>query len=83
MAHLSRRDFLKLSASTFASLVFSPFLPGLGAFDDSEQVRVATGSVSVYTKPDDQSQIVGQWFRDELIHVYKAVGAKFAYKRTL
>ena len=75
MAHLSRRDFLKLSASTFASLVFSPFLPGLGAFDDSEQVRVATGSVSVYTKPDDQSQIVGQWFRDELIHVYKEINS--------
>src|SRR3970040_131746 len=75
MSSLSRRDFLKLGASTFAGLVFSPFLPGLGMFDDAEQVRVATSSVSVYTKPDDQSQIVGQWFRDELIHIYKEVNS--------
>lgn len=75
MTNLSRRDFLKLSASTFAGLAFSPFLPGLGAFDDAEQVRVATSSVSVYSAPNDQSRIVGQWFRDELVNVYEEVDA--------
>ena len=75
MTHLSRRDFLKLSASTFAGLAFSPFPPGLGAFDDAEQVRVATRSVSVYSAPNDQSQIVGQWFRDELVNIYEEVNA--------
>jgi len=34
---------------------------------------VATKSVSVYSEPNDQSRIVGQWFRDELVNVYKEV----------
>jgi len=75
MTHLSRRDFLKLCASTFAGLAFSPFLPSLGSFDDAEQVRVATQSVSVYREPNDHSLIVGQHFRDELVHIYKEVDA--------
>src|SRR3989304_8484778 len=75
MTHLSRRDFLKLSASTFAGLAFSPFLPGLGAFDDAGQGSGATSSVSVYSAPNDQSQIVGQWFRDELVNIYEEVNA--------
>lgn len=75
MTHLSRRDFLRLSASTLAGLALSPFLPGWGSFDDAEQVRVTTKSVSVYKAPNDQSLIVGQRFRDELVNVYKEVDA--------
>jgi len=75
MKSLSRRDFLKLSATTLSSMALSPFLPGPGSFDDGIQVRVATNSVSVYSKPNDQSFIVGQRFRDELIHIYKEVDA--------
>jgi hypothetical protein len=75
MTHMTRRDFLKFSASTITGLAFSPFLPGLGFFDDAEQVRVATSSVSVYSKPNDQSLTVRQHFRDELIHIYKEVNA--------
>jgi len=75
MTYLSRRNFLKLSASTFAGLAISPFLPRLGPFDDAEQVRVATKSVSVYREPNDQSLIVGQYFRDELVHIYKEVNS--------
>lgn len=75
MAHLSRRDFLKLSASTIAGMVSSPFLSNFGTFDDSLQVRVATKSVSVYSAPNDESLIVGQRFRDELVNVYKEVDA--------
>lgn len=75
MTHLSRRDFLKLSASTFASLAFSPFLPDFGDFNDAQQVRVASSSISTYSAPNDQSQIVGQWFRDELVNVYEEVDA--------
>ncbi|MBM3180324.1 MAG: hypothetical protein FJZ86_08210 [Chloroflexi bacterium] len=75
MTHLSRRDFLKLSASTFTGLAFSPFLPDLGTFDGTEKVRVATSSVSVYSAPNDQSQIVGQWFRDELVNIYEEVNS--------
>lgn len=75
MTHITRRDFLKFSASTIASLAFSPYLPSLESFDDSEQVRVATSSVSVYSKPNDQSLIVRQHFRDELINIYTEVNA--------
>ena len=71
MLPLSRRDFLKLSAFSLGSLAFSSLDPFLGDFDDSTLVRVATESVSVYSQPNDESQIVGQFFRDELIHIYK------------
>ena len=73
MAYLSRRDFLKLSTSAIAGLGLSPFLPGFGTFDDSLQVRVATKSVSVHSASNDQSRIVMQRFRDELVNVYEEV----------
>ncbi len=75
MNPISRRDFLKLSTSTFASLAFSPFLPGFGTFEDTEQVRVTTNSVSVFSAPNDQSLIVGQWFRDELVNIYEEINS--------
>jgi lipoprotein-anchoring transpeptidase ErfK/SrfK len=73
MAYLSRRDFLKLSTSAIAGLGLSPFLPSFGTFDDSQQVRVATKSVSVHSASNDQSRIVMQRFRDELVNVYEEV----------
>lgn len=75
MSHLSRRDFLRLSVSTFGGLAFYPFLPHLGSFEDAEQVRVASKSVSIYSAPNDQSWIVGQRFRDELVNVYEEVNS--------
>src|SRR3990172_3919459 len=73
MTHLSRRDFLKLSTSAITGLGLSPFLRGLGAFDDSLQVRVAAKSVSVHSAPNDQSRITMQRFRDELVNIYEEV----------
>jgi lipoprotein-anchoring transpeptidase ErfK/SrfK len=73
MAYLSRREFLKLSTSAIVSLGLFPFLPSFGTFDDSLQVRVATKSVSVHTTSNDQSRIVMQRFRDELVNVYEEV----------
>lgn len=75
MPQLSRRDFLRLSASTLTGLAFSPFLPGLDPFHDAEQVRVTSESTSVYSAPNDQSQIVGQHFRDDLVHIYGEVNS--------
>ena len=73
----SRRDFLKLSGLSVASLAFSPYLPARwGSFDDSNVVRVATASVSVYKEPSDKSLITGTWYRDDLVHVYEEVVAK-------
>lgn len=75
MTQISRRDFLKLTASGTWGLGLSPFLPALAAFEDSTQVRVATRSVSVYREPTDRSGIVSQLFRDELINIYEGVDA--------
>ena len=73
MTTLSRRDFLKLGGLSLGSFAFSPSLRNLLDFDDSNLVRVATTSVSVYRKPTDQSSIVSTWYRDELLHVYGEV----------
>jgi hypothetical protein len=70
---LSRRDFLKLGGLSLGSLAFSPATDLFAGFDDSNVVRVATNSVSVYTRPSDKSSIVSTWFRDELLHVYEEV----------
>jgi len=51
-------------------LAFTPSLNRLADFDDSNLIRVATESVSVYSQPNDQSRIVSTWMRDELVHVY-------------
>ena len=75
MSNLSRRDFLKLGGLSLGSLAFGPALGKYIDFDDSNLIRVATTSVSVYSKPSDQSSIVSTWYRDELIHVYGQVEA--------
>ena len=75
MHSISRRDFLKVSASGFVGLGMSPLLGGPGIFDDSVQVRVTIKSVSVYHEPTDQSAIVSQLFRDELVNIYGEVDA--------
>src|SRR3989304_657712 len=75
MTNLSRRDFLKLGGLSLGALAFSPSLGSLLDFEDSHLVRVATNSVSVYSKPNDKSSIVSTWFRDELLRVYGEVDA--------
>ena len=75
MKSISRREFIKLGSLALASLAFTPFLPEYTEFDDVDLVRVAYHSVSVYKEPDDKSQIVGTWNRDDLVHVYETVKA--------
>jgi hypothetical protein len=75
MRSLSRRDFLKLGGLSLGSLAFSPSVRKILDFDDSNLVRVATKSVSVYSKPSDQSSIISTWYRDELLHMYGEVKA--------
>ncbi|HEX2696696.1 MAG TPA: twin-arginine translocation signal domain-containing protein, partial [Anaerolineales bacterium] len=75
----SRRDFLKLGGLSVASLAFGRFTPDFRSFDDSNVVRVATKSVSVYSTPSDdlkKSTIVGTWYKDDLVHVYEEVVAE-------
>jgi lipoprotein-anchoring transpeptidase ErfK/SrfK len=73
MSTLSRRDFLRLGGLSLGTLAFSPSLQNFSGFDDSYLVRVATNSVSVYSRPSDKSSIISTWFRDELLHVYDEV----------
>jgi len=73
MARLTRRDFLKFGGLGLGSLTFTPALTNRLGFDDSNLVRVATASVSVYSEPSDQSRIVSTWYRDELVHIYGEV----------
>lgn len=76
MTSISRRDFLKLSVLAFGSMAFSSGKGDFGLFDDRMLVRVATDAISVHSQPNDQSRIVGQWYRDDLLTVYEEVIAK-------
>jgi hypothetical protein len=73
MPNLSRRDFLKLGGFSLGALAFSSSSRDFDSFDDTELVRVATKSVSVYSRPTDKSSIVSTWYRDELLHIYGEV----------
>jgi len=70
---LSRRDFLKLGGMSLFGLAFGRYAPDFTSFDDSNIVRVATDSVSIYNQPSDKGLITGTWFRDDLVHVYEEV----------
>ncbi|MBN2115830.1 MAG: L,D-transpeptidase [Anaerolineales bacterium] len=70
---LSRREFLKLGGLSLGTLAFSSALQNFTGFDDSLLVRVATNSVSVYSRPSDKSSIISTWYRDELLRVYDEV----------
>ena len=74
-SRLSRRDFLKLSGLGLTGLAMGRFVPDFSNFDDSNLIRIATKSMSVYSQPSDQSIITATYNRDELIHVYGEVAA--------
>lgn len=72
---LTRRDFLKLTGLSLAGLAFSPYLPPELEFPQGMLVRVATTQVSIHKRPDDQSAIVGQVYRDQILNVYEEVNS--------
>ena len=74
-AKLTRRDFLKLAGTALGGLAFSPYIKSAGQFDDSQLVRVGIAQVSVYHLPADDSRIVRQVFRDDILHIYEEVTA--------
>lgn len=71
--NLSRRDFLKISGLNLAGLALIPGVEHGLERDSVELVRVGTKSVSVYSQPWDQSRILFQRYRDEVLHVYFTV----------
>lgn len=69
----SRRDFIKLSALGLGSLAFRPFLAPQSDLESGELIRIATHSASVYAKPDEDSTILYQRHRDDLVNVYDEI----------
>lgn len=75
-SQISRRDFLKMGGLAASSLAFSPFLPSLTDFDDSNLIRIATKEMPVYRLPTDKQGLpIGRWLRDDLVHYYEEVRA--------
>ena len=77
---VSRRDFLKYVSAGLGALAFRPFYqtetpeseeigrvitPGTG-----KVVRVSTKNISIYKEPWDESQILYQRYRNDLLNVY-------------
>jgi lipoprotein-anchoring transpeptidase ErfK/SrfK len=83
---LSRRDFLRLAGLSLAGLAFAPG-PGIGP-DFPRQPeqpqgllgRVATHQVDVRARPNDEAAIVGNRFRDQIIHIYEELNPPDAPK---
>jgi lipoprotein-anchoring transpeptidase ErfK/SrfK len=70
---LSRRDFLKVSGLGISSLAFRPKADFTPLQDGDALIRIANTSTSVYSKPDENSKINFQRFRDEVVNVYYEV----------
>jgi hypothetical protein len=70
---INRRDFLKLGGMAMASAAYGPFHPARDERRDGGLARVCIASISIYKDPDTESPIVGQRFRDELLHIYDEV----------
>ena len=76
----TRRDFLKLSAVTLSAITTQAFRPFFGF--ESEQksnllARIARDSVSVHSQPNDESTILYQRYRDEIVNVYDEIISDF------
>jgi len=69
----TRRDFLKISLTALGGLAFTPFTNEGDEYLEENLGRIATTQVSVYSKPSDNSLILHQRFRDDLIHIYDEV----------
>ena len=68
-SEVNRRDFLKLSALGMGVLAFRP-LANLMPQDLSQSDRlgrVTVGKVDVFTRPDENSQIVGALYEDNVV----------------
>jgi hypothetical protein len=72
----SRRDFFKLGGLALSGMAFNafPYPQDEYGFLSGDIGRVThSQSISVYHKPNDQSEILRQIFRDELVNIYQEV----------
>lgn len=75
---LSRRDFLKLGGLALGTLAFAP-----GSTQDQDQgklARVAIKQIDLHSLPNDESPIIGNRFRDQLVHIYADINPPDAPK---
>jgi lipoprotein-anchoring transpeptidase ErfK/SrfK len=70
---LSRRDFLKLSGLALGSLAFNNGFPDPREQDLGTVARVTIDQIDLHARPHDTSAIVGNRFRDQLVHIYAPV----------
>lgn len=74
---LTRRNFIKVAALSLGSLAFTPMIEAKRDFTQPRLVRVSgTGeikSISVHKSPNEDSQILYQRFKDDLINVYEEI----------
>jgi hypothetical protein len=70
---ISRRDFMKLGALSLSSLTFNAFPRPQDQYEypvDKLGRVTHVNSISVHREPNDESEILFQLFRDELVNIY-------------
>jgi hypothetical protein len=76
---LSRREFIKMSGLALGGLATMSFTGAVPSFPYVDEqgygnlARVAINQVDVRSRPSDEAPIVGNRFRDQLIHIYDEV----------
>lgn len=73
MRKMNRREFLTIGLLGLTGAAFVPFSNQGDEYLEKNLGRIATTSVSVYSRPADNSRILFQRFRDELVHLYEEV----------
>lgn len=73
----SRRNFLKLAALSLGSMAFSPIVEEKREPSQRRLMRVGSDSVSIHKQPNDESLILYQRYRDDLINVYYEVESEY------
>ena len=70
---INRRDFLRIGLMGMLGTAFVPFTNEGDEYVEENLGRVATTSVSVHALPSDDSRILFQRFRDEMVHIYEEI----------
>lgn len=77
----SRRNFIKLSALSLGTIAFNPMVENQRPMTQPRMVRVSgvgnIKSVSIHKTPNDESMILYQRMKDDLINVYEEVESEF------
>ena len=80
----SRRNFLKIAGLSLSSLAFRPMLETQGGLGKRRLMRVAKiakdgeiTSVSIHKEPNEDSLILYQRYKDDLINIYDEIESEF------